>query len=238
MVLVVPGFVRSPGETDSSRLNHSKAAKIVRSCSQLGCDPCAPLDSALASFLQASRNRSTSAFVVVQPRLTRTAPRRSDGETPMAARTCEGCTLPDEQAAPDDTATPSRSKAIMAVSAFTPRERTGSYSAADRPLPENDGLRRDRPQGLPPEGPAAPAWGGFGGKLPPRRRCRRPEGGDPGHVLGAGARPAFLAAAADERIGEMDIVASPHQRADALRAADLVRRERQQIGAEQCRYRK
>ena len=38
----------------------------------------------------------------------------------MAASTCEGATLPDEQAAPDDTATPSRSKAITAVSAFMP----------------------------------------------------------------------------------------------------------------------
>ena len=47
-----------------------------------------------------------SASVVVQPRLTRTAPRASSGETPMAASTCEGCTLPDEQAAPDDTRDP------------------------------------------------------------------------------------------------------------------------------------
>jgi len=66
--------------------------------------PCCPLDSAVASFLQALRNISISAGVVVQPRLTRTAPRVSGGETPMAARTWEGCTLPDEQAAPDDTA--------------------------------------------------------------------------------------------------------------------------------------
>src|ERR1700677_4168409 len=82
--------------------------------------PCEPLDNAVASFLQAVRNISTSDFVVVQPRLTRTAPRVSDGETPMAARTWEGWTFPEEQAAPEDTANPSRSKAMTAVSAFMP----------------------------------------------------------------------------------------------------------------------
>src|SRR5438874_5823434 len=82
--------------------------------------PRCPLDNALASFVQALRNFSTSASVVVQPRLTRTAPRRCVGETPIAARTCDGCTLPEEQAAPEDTATPSRSKAITAVSALIP----------------------------------------------------------------------------------------------------------------------
>jgi DDE family transposase len=78
------------------------------------------LDNAVASFLQALRNISTSTSVVAQPRLTRTAPRRREGETLIAARTWEGCTLPDEQAAPEETATPSRSKAITVVSAFMP----------------------------------------------------------------------------------------------------------------------
>src|SRR5580658_10931168 len=82
--------------------------------------PAFPLDSAVASFLQAFRNLSMSVSVVVQPRLTRTAPRSSAGETPMAARTWEGWTLPDEQAAPEDTAIPSRSKEITAVSALSP----------------------------------------------------------------------------------------------------------------------
>src|SRR6266702_1038487 len=82
--------------------------------------PRCPLDNALASFVQALRNFSTSASVVLQPRLTRTAPRSSGAETPIAARTWDGCTLPEEQAAPEDTATPSRSKAITAVSALIP----------------------------------------------------------------------------------------------------------------------
>src|SRR5580693_9621609 len=82
--------------------------------------PACPLDNAVASFLQAPRKLSTSVSVLLQPRLKRTAPRVSAGETPMAARTWEGWTLPDEQAAPDDTAIPSRSKEMTAVSAFMP----------------------------------------------------------------------------------------------------------------------
>ena len=52
--------------------------------------------------------------------------------------------MPDEQAAPDETAMPSRSKAIMAVSAFMPgtanRVVFGSRSAAGA---ENHALRGD-----------------------------------------------------------------------------------------------
>src|SRR6202044_2524347 len=96
--------------------------------------PVWPLDNAVASFLQAPRNLSISVSVVAQPRLRRTAPRVREGETPRAARTWEGWTLPDEQAAPDDTAMPSRSKEITAVSAFMPsaakRVVLGSRSAA------------------------------------------------------------------------------------------------------------
>src|SRR5215469_13445277 len=93
-----------------------------------------PLDNPLDSFLQAPRKRSMSAFSVFQPRLTRTAPRRSGAETPMAPSTWDGCTLPDEQAAPEETATPSRSKAMTAVSAFMPstenKEVLGNLSTA------------------------------------------------------------------------------------------------------------
>src|SRR5262249_38618177 len=96
--------------------------------------PLALLSSAADTLIQASRNRSTSLSVVVGPRLTRTAPCPSSAGTPMAARTCEGATLPDEQAAPEDTATPARSKAITAVSAFMPGAENsvvlGSRSAA------------------------------------------------------------------------------------------------------------
>ena len=61
-----------------------------------------------------------SASVVDQPRLSRTAPWASSGPNPMASSTCDGWTLPEEQAEPDDTAIPARSKPITAVSALQP----------------------------------------------------------------------------------------------------------------------
>ena len=79
-----------------------------------------PLSSDSESFVQALRNRSISASPVAWPVETRIAPRASAGSTPIAASTDDGCTLPEEQAAPDDTATPARSKAITAVSARSP----------------------------------------------------------------------------------------------------------------------
>src|SRR5262245_28034231 len=78
------------------------------------------LSSAADTLIQACTKRSTSGSVVVGPVLTRTAARASCGGTPIAASTWDGCTLPEEQAAPEDTATPSRSKAMTAVSAFMP----------------------------------------------------------------------------------------------------------------------
>src|SRR2546430_16070461 len=72
------------------------------------------------TLIQASIKRSISDSVVLGPRLTRTAALASCGGTPMAASTCEGWTLPEEQAAPADTATPARSKAMTAGSAFIP----------------------------------------------------------------------------------------------------------------------
>ena len=70
----------------------------------------------------------------------------------MAASTGDGCTLPEEQAAPDDTATPARSKAITAVSARRPGWLKavvfGNRSAC---LAENDDVWRGRAQpGLQP----------------------------------------------------------------------------------------
>src|ERR1035437_1122122 len=72
------------------------------------------------TLVKALSRFSISRSVVAQPRLTRTAPRASPGSTPIAASTCEACTLPDEQAEPEETAIPLRSKAIIAVSAFMP----------------------------------------------------------------------------------------------------------------------
>src|SRR5262245_56850093 len=110
--------------------------------------PFALLSSAPDTLIQAVRNFSIADSVVVGPRLSRTAPCTSGAETPMAASTWEGCTLPEEQAAPDDTATPSRSKAMTAVSALRPgavkRVVFGSRSTAE-PKTTTSELARRRP---------------------------------------------------------------------------------------------
>src|SRR5260370_37437395 len=82
--------------------------------------PSDPLTTDPETLIEASIKRSISDSVVLGPRLTRTAGCASCAGTPMAESTCEGWTLPDEQAAPEETAIPSRSNAITAVSAFIP----------------------------------------------------------------------------------------------------------------------
>src|SRR5260370_26988971 len=72
------------------------------------------------SFERDAMAASTSSSVESQPKLTRRAHRAKSSDTPIAASTCDGRTLPDEQAAPELTITPSRSRAITAVSAATP----------------------------------------------------------------------------------------------------------------------
>src|SRR5215204_5047831 len=76
--------------------------------------PCVLLGNARTSLFQAFRKQSTSSSLVENPRLTRIAPAPRRGATPMAVSTCEAATLPDEQADPDDTATPARSRPISA----------------------------------------------------------------------------------------------------------------------------
>src|SRR4029077_4827184 len=60
----------------------------------------------------------------------------------------------------------------------------------------------------------------------------RAETGNTSHILGAGAHAALLPAATDQGIGEVNVLAPPYQRADALGTANLVRREGEQISAE------
>src|ERR1700676_4721647 len=57
------------------------------------------------------------------------------------------------------------------------------------------------------------------------------EGGDAGDILRAGTQAALLAAAANERIGKMNVFARPNERPDTFWPADLVGRERQEVGA-------
>ena len=61
-----------------------------------------------------------SASVVVQPVDTRIAPRLSSAGMPIAAKTCDRSTFPEEQAEPELTAMPSRSRAIRESSALLP----------------------------------------------------------------------------------------------------------------------
>ena len=61
-----------------------------------------------------------SAASLCQPTLTRIAVPASAGGTPIAARTCERPTLPDEQAAPALTAMPARSSAMTWTSFAVP----------------------------------------------------------------------------------------------------------------------
>jgi len=82
--------------------------------------PCVPLSNVSARLIQAEKKESTSDSVESRPKLTRTAPRASAAGTPMAASTWDAATLPEEQAAPDDTAKPAKSRPITAVSALAP----------------------------------------------------------------------------------------------------------------------
>src|SRR5262249_34248045 len=70
--------------------------------------------------LQVVMKRSISSAAFFQPRLTRIAEAAISGATPMAARTFDGLSLPEEQAAPALTAIPARSRTITWVSAGTP----------------------------------------------------------------------------------------------------------------------
>ena len=68
--------------------------------------------------------------------------------------------------------------------------------------------------------------------IAPGKLGRGAEADDPGDVLGAGPVAALLPAAADEAVADLDRVRGQDDRADALRAAELVRRQRQNIRPE------
>src|SRR5690349_18132380 len=94
----------------------------------------------------ASAKRITSSFVVVHPKLTRKTPSARAGSTPMASSTCDRLTFPDEQAEPEDRATPARSKAINAVSALRPgmakAKVLGNRSAAEATTMASGAIRK------------------------------------------------------------------------------------------------
>ena len=139
--------------------------------------------------------------------------------------------VPDEQAEPDETATPSRSSAIRAVCALMPGTANCSVlahprrafspkmmvsgqialQAAFQPLAQR---RKPLPLAL---------------EVAHGLRDRGAEPGDADDILGAAA-PVALLAAAEAGAADVQPVAAEHQRADAHGTADLVRRHRQKIG--------
>ena len=79
---------------------------------------------------------------------------------------------------------------------------------------------------------SAPTRARFGGHLAARPARRDAQPGDRRHVLGAGAAVALVLAAGQDRLHPR--AALDPQRAGALRAVELVRRQRQQIDAERA----
>ena len=178
-----------------SRCDHPSVASaaFMRQC------PLALLSNDETTVFQAFRNLSMSASVVAQPRLMRTAPRASAGSTPIAASTCEGCTLPEEHAEPDDTAIPSRSNAIIAVSAFKAGNREkvvfGSRGAWRRKSP----LAAPQPSGPLPAVSRNAAMRRSIVHARLRGRAAAPKPAIAGNILRSRALAALLPAALDQR---------------------------------------
>ena len=147
----------------------------------------------------------------------------------MACSTCDGWTLPDEQAEPEDTATPARSKPITAVSAFRP----GTVNSVVFGSRGTLGSEHDDAGGL-PQAAFEPVPQGFdaNGVISKRGHgglCGSAKAGNPGNVLGSCPAAPFLTAAAQQRLKSRQPLGQNHG-ADPLGAADLVRRKRHQIG--------
>ena len=145
------------------------------------------------------------------------------GATPIAASTCDFATLPDEQAEPEETAMPSRSKAISRVSANMPgwakQVVLGSRSAS---LPKITASVKRFLKMVPQGFDIQMSFLRHGGKA-----------GNAGEILGAGAAAQFLAAAMNERIKRQAV--AHDKRAGAHWAAELVGGDGHQIDAEQAK---
>ena len=163
------------------------------------------------------------------------APRASAGAVPIAASTCDGATLPEEQAEPELTATPARSSAIISVAASTPGTANetvlGSRGAVSAKTTASATTERigDCQAIAHPNQPR-----GLRVQLGEARPRRRPESGNRRDGFGARARAALLAAAANERRAETDRGARRDQRACALEAAQLVGGQHERVGAQRA----
>ena len=151
---------------------------------------------------------------------------------PIARSTCDGSSVPDEQADPVDTAMPSRSSAISRLSAST-RSKLMLVVFGTRGVARAvDGRARHAAQDARPRADRAAraTRAASARELRAARAARRRPAGDRRHVLGARAAVALVLAAGDDR--QQARAALDPQRAGALRAVELVRRQRQQVDAE------
>ena len=138
--------------------------------------------------------------------------------------------MPDEHAEPDETAIPLRSKAIMAVSAFTPGTANKVVLGRRGTLaPKITACGVARLEALLPAGRAAPPFA-------PMSVCFAAMAAAPNPAMAATfsvpARwPRSCPPPFDQRLGDMNIAAA-NERARALRTAKLVRRDAHEVRAE------
>ena len=169
----------------------------------------------------ASATASTSALVEVCPRLKRSVPRARSGSVPVARRTWLGWATPAVQAEPVEHSMPWASSSSSRESPSQPGK--VKWALAGRRsvrVAAEDRVRDGRTHGL--DEFVAQCADLAGEVLAPLRgdAAGHGEGGDRGGVQGAGADVALLAAAVQD--GDGGVLASEQQRADAVRAADLV----------------
>ena len=174
-----------------------------------------------------SSARSTSAAVVSGPVVIRIEPWASSGSMPIASRTWLGSVLPEVQALPVETSTPSRSSAATRSPPSTPSITTLTlFASRSSAWPVRlDAVHRQQPVAQACAQLAKPIR--LGRHRGAGEREGRAEPDDAGHVLGPGPSLALLRAAVELR---QHVGATPHeQRADALRAAELVRGEADEV---------
>ena len=176
-------------------------------------------------------NNSTSSALERQPRLIRNI---AASLSPIASATCEARGLPEEQAEPDDAATPSRSSAIANVCAAIPgAEKALVLGRRGALIPRNRAsrqYRRDPPLGVVPKSgePAGLVQLASRGLESGRETNRRRD------IFGPGAATAFLPAATQDRLIYMETLPGEGQSPGADRPAELMRGKQQNIRA-QCR---
>ena len=178
----------------------------------------------------ASTSASTSAWVLVWPSENRSDERASSSLAPMASSTCEGWGTPAEQADPVEHSMPRASSSISSESPSQPgnvRWALPGSLLVDVAVVLGVGHDLLHPADQVVAELGHP--GGVVGLVLHGQLDRGREAGDGRGVDGAGADVALLAAAVHQR-GHLDLAAYD-ERADAVRAADLVPGQGQGVDA-------